>query len=232
MLNKDKRSLLFTLVLGDGCLHYTAKDRYKTGGITIAHAENQADWISWKASLLGQIFSRTVNVRFNKKVGSFKGYGSQNQYQISVTNKKLRVWRKFTYPNGKKSLPLLLKYIRHVDMAMAIWLADDGYVEPSITHGKLYGARFRLFTCDQSEGDHKAIIGWLKTNCGVDAKVHYQNNRGKSYPFLKLNGKDSLALWERIRPFLLSFKSMRHKFRHIEEHYQYKLAQRKLDPKV
>lgn len=230
MRNRDKRSLVFSLALGDGCLHYIAKK--STGGITIAHAENQADWISWKAKLLGQIFDREVSIRTMKK-NEFDGYKSQNQYQVSVCNKKLRVWRKFTYPNGVKSIPALLSYITTPELALAIWLADDGYIEPSLDRrypDKCYGAVIRIFTCDQTMEQHEQIITWFQNTFGITPKVKFNKNskKGKSYPFLKFNTPDSLLLWEKIRDFLLQFESMKHKFRYMEKRFQYVMAQRKL----
>lgn len=221
MLNKDKRSLCLMMVLGDGCLHYVGSAK-RYAALTIDHGIAQSDYQSWKAQLLSNIFERDVKVRQGHKGKSI---------QVSVCNNTFRAWRKFTYPNGKKDLAKILPFIRHPEMAMAVWLMDDGYVEPSISKladgsKKNYGARFRIFTCDQTQETQDSIIKWLGDNFNIKAKVHLQKKGDKQYPFLKINQEDSLLVWEKIRTFVLGFKSMRHKFRHMEELYQYRMAQR------
>lgn len=217
MLNKDKRSLLLCLVLGDGCLHYVRNGDKLYGGITIDHGIKQADYQAWKAQLLSFVFSKSVKVRTGHK---------GNSVQVSVTMKRLRAWRKFTYPNNKKSIPRILRFIRHPELAISILLMDDGYVERSASEKKLYSACFRIYLCDQTPEELKEFSVWIKANFDVETKVAYQKTRGKSYPFLKLTQTDSLKLWQKIRDFVLQFKSMRYKFRYIESIYQHKFLQR------
>lgn len=221
MLNKDKRSLIFSLLLGDGCLH-TLKNKYTA--ITIDHGLAQADYQSWKAKLLTDVFGREVKVRTGHKGKSL---------QISICDNRMRAWRKFTHTDNKKDLSKIIKYIRHPEMALAIWLMDDGYVEPSFSklatgEKKNYGARFRIFTCDQTEGVQLELIQWFKKIFNIEPTVKYSFKRSanKHYPFLKINQKDSLIIWEKIREFILQFKSMQYKFRHIEQIYQSRVVQR------
>lgn len=224
MLNKDKRSLLLSLVLGDGCLHYIKNRGKLYGGLTIGHGLDQSDYQAWKAKLLSEICGRDVKVRtFNKGTAS----------QVSVCMKRLRAWRKFTYPNNKKSIPKILKFIRHPEFAIAVWLMDDGYVEPSITNKVVYNAGFRIFTCDQTLEEQALIQKWLFDNFGVESKVRYSKHskRNKTYLFIKINQTGALVIWEKIRDFVLTIKSMRYKFRHIEYIYQKKLLQRTPDNK-
>jgi hypothetical protein len=58
MLNKDKRSFVLSLILGDGCLHYIRSNGRLYGGITINHGNQQADYNAWKAKLLSNIFNK------------------------------------------------------------------------------------------------------------------------------------------------------------------------------
>lgn len=220
MKNKDKRSLIFSLILGDGCIHYTsAKNKLgqpRSGAITISHGIGQSDYQAWKAQLLSQIFNRNVKVRTHNKGSAV---------QVSVSAKVFKAWRKFCYPNGQKQIPSVLKYINHPEMALAIWLMDDGYVEPSLDKrypDKCYGAVFRIFTCDQSDENQKLIIKWFQDNFDVNPKVLIIKKKDKYYPFIKFNTPDSLKLWEKVRPFILQFHSMKHKFRYMEMRYQYK----------
>lgn len=220
MLNKDKRSLCLSLILGDGNLH-VQKAGY--GILSIDHGVTQSDYQSWKARLLSDVFDRNVKCRVGHNGKSI---------QVQVCNNVFKSWKKFTYPNNKKDISRILPFIRHPEFAMAVWLMDDGYVEPSYSKladgsKKNYGARFRLFTCDQPKEVQDKIISWIKTNLDVDCKIHYQFNskQNKSYPFLKFNQEESLKLWIKIREFVLQFKSMQYKFRYIEDLYQKRVAQ-------
>lgn len=219
MLNKDKRSLCLSLILGDGNLHI--QNGYAR--LTIDHGIQQSDYQSWKAKLLSDVFERDVKCRTGHKGKSI---------QVAICNNVFKAWKKFTYPNNKKDLARILPFIRHPEFAMAIWLMDDGYVEPSfskLTDGskKNYGARFRIFTCDQSDETQEILIKWIQENLDVNCKVHKTFNKqyNQYYPFLKFNQEDTLKLWIRIREFILQFKSMQYKFRYIEELYQKRMLQ-------
>jgi len=220
MTNKEKRSLLLSMILGDGCLHNTSNNN--SGAITVDHGIEQSDYITWKSQIVSKLVNREVKVRTGHKGKSV---------QFSVCFKKFKAWRKFCYPNGKKSIERILPFIKHPEFAVAIWLMDDGYVEPS--YSKLadgskvnYGARFRIFTCDKPVKDQDFIINWFKTNLDVNPKIKYQKKKDKEYPFLKFTQEDSLKIWEKIRDTVLKIKSMRTKFKHIEDIYQKKLLQR------
>jgi hypothetical protein len=223
MLNRDKRSLVLSLIIGDGSIGCYKTDSFKTGRLTIDHGIAQADYQAWKAQLLSDIFKQSVRVRTGHKGRSV---------QIMVRNKKFKAWRKFCYRNGKKSLPKILRFITHPEFALAVMLLDDGYVEPSFSKladgtVKNYGSRLRFFCCDQTEEDLSLICKWFDDNFQVKTKILYMRKKsGKVYPYLKWSQADSLKLWQIIREFCLRFKSMQHKFRYIEQIYQYRMSQR------
>lgn len=209
------------MVLGDGCLHYIKNNGNVYGGLTIDHGLEQSDYQSWKAKLLSDMFDRDVKMRTGHKGKSV---------QVSLCTKRFRAWRKFCYPSNKKDIAKILPFINNPEFAIAIWLMDDGYVEASLnpkypTH---LSAGFRLFTCDQSEETQTYIINWFKDKFNVECKVRqsFKRSTNKHYPFLKFKQQDSLVIWEKIREFVLQFKSMRHKFRYIEQVYQNKIIQR------
>lgn len=213
MFNKDKRSLLLSLVLGDGCLHYINNHGKQYGGLTIDHGIQQADYQSWKAELISKIVNRNVRMRTGHR---------GNSVQLSVCMKRFRAWRKFCYPNKHKSIPKLLRFINHPEFALTVWLMDDGYVEGTIFDQQLRGARFRLFVCSQTPEECQEILHWIKTNFDIDAKIRFSNKQ----PFIVFKQADSLKLWHIMRSFVLQFKSMQYKFRYIEQIYQLKCIQR------
>lgn len=213
--------MILMLILGDGNFHKRGKDSYTS--LNIDHGTSQADYQSWKAQLISNIFNKEIKMRQGHKGKSI---------QVQFTNNVFRAWHKFTYPANKKDIARILPFIRHPELAFAVWLMDDGYVEPSISKladgsKKNYGARFRLFTCDQSNETQEIVIKWLKTNFDIDSKIHLVNRKkdNKTYPFIKFNQADSLKIWAKIREFILQFKSMQYKFRYIEDLYQFKMSQ-------
>lgn len=215
MLNKDKRSLFLCTLIGDGCLHI---DNRGYGRYNIVHGVTQSDYQTWKAQLLSEVFSKPLKLYSGHKGKSI---------QIQMCMKRFRAWYKIFYKNKIKDIPKILKFIRHPELALILLLMDDGYAEPSFSklatgEKKLYGARFRIFLCDQTETQLIDIIAWLKHNFQIEAKIQYQlsSKQNKRYPFLKINQKDSLRIWKLIRVFVLRFKSMKYKFRHIESTYQ------------
>lgn len=219
MTNKEKRSLLLSFILGDGCLHNTSNNA--SGSITIDHGLEQADYISWKAQIISKITGRNVRTRTGHKGKSI---------QFSVAFKKFKAWRKFCYPNGKKALNRILPFLLHPHFAVMIWLCDDGYVEPCRYREKniTYTARLRIFTESQPIEDHELMIKWFQDNLNVTPKIHLYKcaRRKKQMPFFKFTQADSLKIWEVIREQVLALKSMRYKFRYLEEVYQMKLLQR------
>lgn len=214
MQNKEQRSFILSMVLGDGCLHNTSNN--VSGSLTIDHGIEQSDYINWKASFLSEVTSRNIKIR--------KGHKGKS-IQLSVCMKKFKAWRKFCYPNGKKVLTRILPFITNPEFAIAIWLMDDGYVE---TNGDRKGGKFRLYTCSEPIKDQEFFIEWFKENLNVCPKIAYQKNSktNKTYPFLKFTQDDTLIIWEKIRDFVLQFDSMKYKFRYVEELYLRKLAQR------
>lgn len=217
MLNKDKRSLILSFALGDGCLHYIKNSSGVYGGLTIDHGMDQADYQSWKSSMLSTITGRKVNMR--------SGHNGKS-VQVSFCMKRMRAWRKFCYPRNKKSLGKILKFIRHPEFALAVWLMDDGYVESSITKNKNYSAALRIFCCDSDENDFNEIKEWFLKSFGIETKVRLTKKRNVYYPFLKIGCADSLRVWEKIRPMVLQFRSMRYKFRYLEQIFQLRCSQR------
>jgi hypothetical protein len=224
MRNKDKRTIVLSMVIGDGCLGVYKTEYNKTARLTIDHGIQQADYQAWKAKMLSFIFEKDVRVRTGHKGQSV---------QLMVRNKKLRVWHKFTYPNGRKSIPAILKWITNPEMALAIWLMDDGYCEPSYSKladgsKKNYGARFRLFTNSQTQQEVEQIKTWLDNNFGLNVMIkhHLDSKTKERYPIIKFNNADTLKVWGLLREFILQFKSMKYKFRYAEQIYQARNVQR------
>lgn len=225
MTNREKRSIVLSLTLGDGCLFSFKRVRKNRtilyGGFTVAHGPKQKDYCNWKAQLLSKLFDRNVKQRISKK-------NDTESSQCSIAIKRMRSWRKFCYPNNRKSIPKLLKFIEDPKFALAVWLMDDGYVCPSLSklksgENKLYGARMRLFINSQNEEEVLKILEWFEKTFNFKLGVSYV---GKKEPYLKFSQEISLQIWKELRDFILQFDSMKYKFRFLETTYQTRCLQR------
>lgn len=224
MNRKEIRSMILSLVIGDGNLYNVKNNGRLYGMLTIDHGVKQADYQAWKAQLLSELLNRNVKARSGHKGKSV---------QIQVVWKRMRAWKKFIYRHGKKDLTKILPFITNPKFAIMVWLMDDGYVEPSFSKlkdgtKKNYGARFRIFTLDQNLEQHEKLVKWFEDNFEITPKIKIQRDKrkNKEYYFLKFTQADSLKIWKDIRDFVLTFKSMQYKFRFIEQIYQKKMSQR------
>lgn len=222
MKRKEKRDIVLSMCLGDGCLAYTSNRL--SASITIGHCLAQSDYLQLKVDFLSKAFEKEVKVR---------QMNSSNAVQASLCRKRFKAWRKFIYKDGKKDLSRILPFIINPIRALAFWLMDDGYVEPGFNKEKdgskvIKLAYLRLFTCDQSLQTHEFIVDWFYKNFTISPRIMYTKNSktNKVYPYLKFSAQDSLELWAKIRDFVLITDSMKHKFRNIEIVYQKKLSQR------
>jgi hypothetical protein len=222
MDRKEKRSMILSLVLGDGNLYNIKNNGKLYGLLTIDHGVKQADYQAWKAQLLSSLLNKKVRVRPGHKGKSV---------QVQVCWKRMRAWKRFIYKDKKKDLTRILPFITNPTFAVSVWLMDDGYVEPSFSKlkngtKKNYGARFRIFTLDQNLEQHEKIVTWFEDSLGVTPKIKIMkdNRKNKQYYFLKFTQEDSLKIWKDIREFVLQFKSMQYKFRYIEQIYQKKMS--------
>lgn len=232
MKRKDVRSYILSMALGDGCLFTMSRKNKKGsdqitlyGGFTMDHGILQRDYVEWKTELLQQCFpDRKISVR--------QGHNGKS-VQVSVCDKRFRVWKKHFYTGKQKNVPKMLKFINDPVLAIAIYLMDDGYVEPTFerrdiaTKGRLASACLRLCDWGQSEDNWNEINKWFQQHFDITLRIKTSQSKDKKqYYWAKMTTSDSLKLWAMVRDIILSIDSMKHKFRHIEQIYQSRLVQR------
>lgn len=206
MTRRDKRSLILCLVLGDGSL-FSDKRHSR---ITISHCDAQADLLSWKAALVGNITGRYPKMR----IGGTSKYSQSRGLQFSLHWKRIRAWHKRFYPNRKKDRLKMLPFIHHPELAIAIWLCDDGSSDKD--------GRLRLHTNAMSQEDNTTLSEWIFKHLGVRPKVlsQWSSLRKRSYAYLQFNVTDTVVLYTKVRDFLLQFDSMKNKFQRTERRFQ------------
>lgn len=224
MKNKDKRSILLALILGDGCLHNSSpSQKNKMGYISIKHGIKQADYLNWKARLLNYATNRIVNIHnTNSYVKALdKNYP---QVKVQIGMKRMRAWRKFCYPNNKKSLNRILPFIHHKELALALWFMDDGTVGTARANRKdptRVCSGLVLYLGDIFREDAFAAKIWFENNFDVKPKLKWQKfkykNSTRTYPELRFTVQDALKIWYIISPIVNNIESMKYKFRLLDE---------------
>lgn len=224
MLNKDKRSILLSLILGDGCLHRSGPaQRNKMGYISIKHGHKQKAYVEFKANLISTILQREVKVHPAKS--QVKALNkTYEQYKLQVGMTRMRSWRKFCYPNNKKSFSKILPFIRHPALALALWIMDDGTGSTSGNkndpNGRVCGG-LTLFLGECYQEDAKFAQDWIHKNFNVIPKLRWQAVKYKGtiryYPELKFNVQQAIAIYNAIKPVCDLVPSMYYKFRLLEE---------------
>lgn len=223
LTNRDKRSLILSTVIGDGCLNIGNK-HYKrcSGYLTIKHGIKQEDYLKWKTEILSKVMERNINIRSTLSYvkATNKHYP---QRVMQVGSKKFKAWRRFFYKNGNKQIGKILKFIRHPGFCLATWMMDDGSVNDP--KKKKTGTKVLcgtvLYICDQDRENVQEIHDWLVNNFNIKPKVRYQKQTYKGtirfFPKIEFNVQDSLIIWQHIRPFVVQIPSMMEKFDTLEK---------------
>lgn len=120
-LTNKQKAILFGLILGDGYLQSTGKDNAR---LRLEHSERQKSYLFWKIKSLPFLFQGKPKRIKRKHPLSERTYCYyRHQSNSSPLLGKLR---KIFYPEGKKVLPDLEKYLPSA-LALAVWYMDDGY---------------------------------------------------------------------------------------------------------
>lgn len=222
-LNKNKRDLVLSMVLGDGSLtYYTNYLGNKHYYLTVTHADKQRDFLEWKARELSSIFDKEIKVHNNQSfVKKLNKRYPQGLFRFG--NRRFRAWRKMFYNGSSKDIAKISKFIKNQKLACTIWLMDDGTCQtgPNKSQpGKRGFVGFVLYLGKQTQQDAEAAQKLFKEAFGVVGRIKWQTHKyeGKEiqYPQLSFNVMDSLIIWNSIRDFVLQFDSMKHKFRYAE----------------
>lgn len=223
MLNKNKRSLILSMALGDGCISYGGgykNGNYSSGKLSIKHGAKQKDYLDWKADLLSNTLNKKINVHPTKSYVSTLNK-TYDQYQLSFTYKRMRAWIKIFRKNGIKDIPKMLQFINNPELAAAMWLMDDGSCSsPKKKNGtKVFGGLI-LYVCDQSSENVDKIAAWWKTNFEVEPKIKFQKMLYKGdikyFPNIRFNTQDSIKIWNKISKYVCQIPSMEAKFASVK----------------
>lgn len=200
-LNKEQKSLLIALLLGDGTIssNYVFK---------LSHSEEQKEFLEWKVKL-------AVEAGF--KLNGIKEYISKGGYNIGKTvlysqfsiNPTIKALRRTVYIPKKTITRKLLNWLN--PLGIAIWFMDDGCINvntskqrSSIQH------TIKIATCVDLNTAN-IIINYFNEIWNIKFRLF---NEGKNtYSIASSTEEDCYNFVNLIRPYITQVPSLLYKIR-------------------
>lgn len=180
--NKEKRAILLGLAIGDGNIYCNKK----RAGITIRHCDTQLDYLKYKVSILEDIYKTPIKI-----------IRVQNGNQISKGDcKHFRIYRKWLYPNGIKTISRVLKFL--TIQSIALWYMDDGSLTAKKRKGKIHSYELTLNTYVDKEENQK-IIDWFLSNYNI----RFTQTKGKGKYRLRMGTIEARKFCSLIKPYVI-----------------------------
>jgi recombination protein RecA len=199
-MNKNDRSLLLGMLLGDGCLktkHHTKQD----GSVStyyeyvLCHSIKQRDYLEHKLN----IFHRIMGGKKPKIHEETSKLGKSVRFSRCHKSFKLLHKYLYSYNNRKYFTTRVLNYL--TPEAIAIWYMDDGGVKPSFRpDGTISSCQMVLSTyCDPEQAD--LILRYFHEKWGIKGlkKLHKKSNSW----YLVFNTKEGKKLEETVSPYII-----------------------------
>jgi len=192
----DKKQIMEAfcwMVLGDGSIEKAERGNYR---LAISHKLDSEDYLYWKASIIEQVTSWSINLR---KQGS-TGFNPGEKYlrlRSSAHPWFTKVYERFYAPLGRKSIdPHALKLLS--PLGLAILYQDDGSYHYSISAGhnilihKLCFSKFEL----------EALAKTIVDKFGIIFRINRDKNKGLGYR-LRMRASDRERFFELIDPYIV-----------------------------
>ena len=194
-MNKQDKSILIALTIGDGHLNVRKDPRYKNSynsAICFTHCIKQKPYLEWKVELLHKIFGGKLS-----KVTEFNNNGYPG-VRSSKTNKYFRVLKKYLY-NGKNK-----KYTRNIlnwltPQGLAIWYMDDGGLGFSKNENGNIRGRQLIINTHLSIEENQIIIDYFKEVWDIN----FTQVKNKNQYRLRCGAKEAEKFINIVRPYIL-----------------------------
>jgi hypothetical protein len=208
VLNKNKRGILYGLVLGDGNL-YLPKGQVNYS-LTIGHGKKQQEYLEYKASLINSLFGgKKLNINEYNSLNKTTNKEYTN-IQIRHTNPYYNQIHRNLYSTGSKKITRkCLDYL--TDQGLALWFMDDGSGVVTKNKQKIRsGCMIRLSTyCSKEEAE--IVKNWFIKKYNL-SPVFDIDNRNNKYS-IRLKTQDSIKFCNIISKYIIP--SMDYKIRDI-----------------
>ncbi len=176
-MNKNDRSLLLGMLLGDGCLK--TKRHLKQDGsesvyyeYVLCHSIKQQDYLEHKLNLFHKIMGgKKPSVSYEKsKLGE--------SVRFSRCHKSFRLLHKYLYSNNNKKFftDRVLNYL--TPEAIAIWYMDDGGVKRTLRKDGTVSSCQMMLSTYCSEQQATLILDYFSRKWGINGfkKLHKKSN--------------------------------------------------------
>jgi hypothetical protein len=182
--HRSLRSAIIGMILGDGHI----RDR---GTICIRHAEQQKDYLLYKAKILGLKQSKVVECH------PFDNSGYPAWRLETRSNPLYKRLRKILYIHGKKAITR--KCLDYLDpIGISIWFQDDGSTSYKKRNGKIHAVELTLNTYVSKE-ENETIIAYFKERWNVSFGL----NKSKGKHRLRAGTREGKKLVSLIEPYIL-----------------------------
>jgi len=155
-LSPRQRQIITGTILGDAYVAPGGNHYY----LRIRHCEAQRSFVEWKEQEL-QPFARKSGIQVYEP----QGLQRQRVYEFGTyTHKEFDYYRKLFYPEGKKVVtPDVLAGVG--DLALAVWIMDDGSYDPSRGY-------IKLATCSFTHTEHELMQAWFAAHYNITPMIH------------------------------------------------------------
>lgn len=200
-LNKEQKSLLIALLLGDGTI--SSNFVFK-----LSHSEEQREFLEWKVKLAKEMGFKLNGI---KEYVSKCGYniGKNVLYSQFSINPTIKALRRTVYIPKKTITRKLLNWLN--PLGIAIWYMDDGCINvntskqrSSIQH------TIKIVTCVNLEVAN-IIIDYFKEVWNIKFRTF---NEGKNtYSIASSSEEDCYKFVSLIKPYIIQVPSLLYKIR-------------------
>lgn len=200
-LNKEQKSLLIALLLGDGTIssNYVFK---------LSHSEEQREFLKWKYNL-------AINSGF--KLNGIKEYictcgynkGKKVLYTQFSINPTIKALRRTVYIPKKTITRKLLNWL--TPQGLAIWYMDDGCINVNMSKQRTsIQHSIRIATC-ASQGIAEEIIKYFSEVWNIKFRLFHEGK--DTYSVVTSSESDCRNFVAIIKPYVLQVPSLKYKIR-------------------
>lgn len=193
-MQKQKKSILISLVLGDGHI----SKRGKGNCLQITHSAKQKEYFEYKRNLIAKLLNCSLPGVYHREDAK------HNEYSMNKSHRYFRVLRNWLYKDGEKRFSKnILKYIDA--QGLAIWFMDDGThsINRRKTTGSIMSHTFKLYTFTNLE-DTENIIEMFKNNFGINVyKLKYIKKDGSTVYYLQWKTREGRKFCDLVRPYII-----------------------------
>lgn len=207
-MNKNNKSILLALSLGDGCIRKRIDKRYNTTNyfLNIKHSIKQKAYLEYKASIANSVLGGKQN---EVKIINNNGYAG---CKYEKGSKELRYIYSMLYIDGKKVITRNVLNLL-TPQGIAIWYMDDGSLYAQKKNGRIHAYQMVLSTCCDTQDEAQIIIDYFNEVWSVKFGVKKNKNKYS----LTCNTKEIRKFIKIVRPYVSKIQCMKYKIDKIND---------------